>query len=76
MRVLLPIVLASLLAACETGPRVVEQSNPSITYRYDGNDVTQARQQADRYCGDFGRQAQLVDTSRRGGANLATFECR
>lgn len=76
MRVLLPLSLAGLLAACTTGPHVVDQSNPSITYRYDGTDTAGAKRQADAYCAGFGRTARLVNTGRSDGDYLATFDCR
>jgi putative hemolysin len=74
--------LAIALAACSGEPKPVSETSGSattsgsVTYKYDGDQIKDASEKAAAYCSKQGRQAQLRNTSRQSGENIATFDCR
>ena len=77
-------VLAAVLAlaACSGEPKPVSETSGSattsggVTYKYEGDQLKDASEKAAAYCSRFSKQAQLRNTSRQSGENLATFDCR
>jgi hypothetical protein len=82
MRDIAIIVAALLLAACSGEPKSVNETSGSttttgsVTYKYEGDQVKDASEKAAQYCSKQGKQAELRNTSRQAGENLATFDCR
>lgn len=72
---LIPVLGSLLLAACLSGPRTVESTNPTVTYRYADDEYEDVLDEAQRYCADFGLNAELVDRDSDGDDNVAVFEC-
>lgn len=82
MRMIAIAAMMLALAACSGEPKPVSSTSGSgtasggVTYKYEGDQIKEASEKAAVYCSKFGKQAQLRDTSRQSGANLATFDCR
>jgi hypothetical protein len=71
---LLPAV-AMGLGACAGEPRVVGAAPPGISYRFQGEDMTDANQRAERYCQQYGKHARLQTVNHTGTDNVAVYEC-
>jgi hypothetical protein len=82
MRTVAIVASVLALAACSSGPKPVSETSGSattgggVTYKYDGDQLKEASEKAAVYCSRSGKQAQLRNTSRQSGENLATFDCR
>ena len=82
MRTVAMIAAVLMLAACSGEPKAVSETSGSattsggVTYKYDGDQIKDASEKAAVYCSKSGKQAQLRNTSRQSGDNLATFDCR
>lgn len=82
MRTIAIVATVLMLAACSGEPKPVSETSGTattsgaVTYKYDGDQIKDASEKAAAYCSRFGKQAQLRDTSRQSGDNLATFDCR
>jgi hypothetical protein len=82
MRSFAVIVGVLALAACSGEPKPISETSGSatsgggVTYKYDGDQIKDASEKASVYCSRYGKQAQLRNTSRQSGDNLATFDCR
>jgi hypothetical protein len=82
MRTIAMIASVLALAACSGEPKAVSETSGTattgggVTYKYDGDQVKDASEKAALYCSKSGKQAQLRNTSRQSGENLATFDCR
>ena len=68
---------ALLLAGCDTGPRQVQSSPPTVTYAYNTNDnFDDIQDRADEYCDDnFDNDAILVDRRVTNTGYEAVFVC-
>lgn len=71
---------AGLLASCAPGPRAaqtMQQSNPSVTYKYRGDqELLNANQQAAAYCNQYGTVPRTANlTNNPDGTNTVIFEC-
>jgi len=76
MRASLVLAATALLTACAYGPRQVDVTNPTVTYRFSGDyEFDEAARRAADYCADFGRGSRLVEVTRQGADEYATFEC-
>ena len=76
MRVALPLLAGvALLVACAPESRPVSQSAPSVSYRINGNDTSQANANAARYCQQYGGTAQLQGIQQSSSGNVAVFTC-
>ena len=74
------VLLALLAAACSpqhSAPQQVQSSNPSVTYKYRGDqELLQANQNAMTFCSQYrsaARSANIVDAS--DGNKTVVFEC-
>lgn len=82
MRTVAMIAAILMLAACSGEPKAVSETSGTattgggVTYKYDGDQIKDASEKAALYCSKSGKQAQLRNTSRQSGENLATFDCR
>ena len=82
MRNIAMIAAVLALAACSGEPKAVSETSGTattgggVTYKYDGDQIKDASEKAAVYCSKSGKQAQLRNTSRQSGENLATFDCR
>lgn len=70
-----PAILVGGLAACATGPSVVDSTPPAISYRVNGNDMQEAGIKADRYCHQYGRRAELDSVNRAAADGVAVYRC-
>ncbi len=76
MRAALPLLACvALLAACAPESCPVAQSAPSVSYRINGNDVSQANANAARYCQQYGSGAQLQGIQQSASGNIAVYTC-
>jgi uncharacterized lipoprotein YajG len=76
MRALLPVFAAALaLAACANEPRVVNETPPGVSYRFQGENIAEATSRADRYCQQYGKRARLQAINRTATDNVAAYEC-
>ncbi len=76
MRAALPLLAGvALLTACAPESRPVTQSAPSVSYRINGNDVSQANANASRYCQQYGSAARLQGIQPSSSGNVAVFTC-
>lgn len=75
MRVLLPLALLLGLSACATGPRTVEESGPTVTYRFEQGEVAQADARAEEYCAQYDMAAEVIDRTQNGNDYQATYRC-
>ena len=75
MRVFLPLVMLLGLGACATGPQTVEESAPTVTYRFEPGEVAQADARAEEYCEQYGMSAEVVDRTQSDGDYQATYRC-
>jgi hypothetical protein len=67
--------LAGALAAC-TGPQVVQETAPSVSFRVDQAGAADANARADRYCQNYGKRARLTAVQpTTTGENIAHYEC-
>lgn len=67
--------LAASVAACTPRPPVVGAAPPGISYRFHGNDSADSDRRADRYCGQYGKQAHLTRVDHDGADNIAVYAC-
>jgi hypothetical protein len=75
MKPILILLLLMGLAACSHAPQVVGVPPPGIDYRLDRGSTDQHDQQADQYCRQYGKHAQLQSLTRDGDAGLAEYAC-
>jgi hypothetical protein len=76
MRMVLPVLaLAGLVAACANEPRVVNSTPPGISYRFQGDNISDANARADRYCQQYGMRARLQTVNRSGVDSIAVYQC-
>jgi hypothetical protein len=69
------IGLAGTLAAC-SGPQIVQETAPSVSFRVDQNGAAEATARADRYCQNYGKRARLTSTQpTTTGEQIAHYEC-
>jgi hypothetical protein len=71
---------AATLASCAPGyrePETVQASNPSVTYRYRGDqELLRANQQAAAFCNQYGTMPRTVNlTNNPDGTNTVIFDC-
>ena len=72
----LPLVgLSALLSACAGEPRVVNATPPGVSYRFAGDNASEANLRADRYCAQYGKRARLQGVTRGATENIAAYEC-
>jgi hypothetical protein len=70
------LVLVGGLAACTTGPSVVDATPPAVSYRVTGNDMHEAGIKAERYCNQYGRRAELDTVNRTDvSGGVAVYRC-
>lgn len=71
-----PPAAPALLAACASGPRHVDATNPTVTCRLSGDyELDEAARLAADYCADFGRASRVLEVTRQGADEYATLEC-
>lgn len=77
MRVALLLALAGSLAACSAfGPTRVDQTRPSVSYRFQGDQLDEARARATTDCRGYNMTARLSRVQREAtGNNVAYFDC-
>ena len=66
-------VVAASVAACEREPRIIEPP-PGISYRFK-DDISDARQRAEQYCQQYGKQAHLQSINQSGTDHIAVYDC-
>jgi uncharacterized lipoprotein YajG len=74
-QVLSLVVAAALIAGCAGEPRVVNATPPGVSFRYSGDNATDANIRADRYCAQYGKRARLAGVQRGASENIAAYEC-
>jgi uncharacterized protein YceK len=74
-RLVLPFLVAAMLAGCSSEPRVASSTPPGVSYRFTGDDVAEANRRADRYCAQYGKRAQLQGVTRGATDNIAAYQC-
>lgn len=77
---LISATAAGVLASCAPGnraPETVSASNPSVTYKYRGDqELLRANQQATSFCNQYGTTPRTVNlTSNTDGTSTVIFEC-
>lgn len=76
-RTIAGVLVASMLAGCSLlrndHPQVVNPAPPGIAYRV--HSVGEARSEAERYCGEWHKQAKLSKISPSGTEKIASFDC-
>src|SRR5439155_688057 len=74
------VASALLLGACggsgDGGVQRIHAVAPAVTYSYQGDQLDQATDKANEYCGGYGQKAKLRDLSTQGGQHFASFDCR
>jgi len=77
MRVTIILAAAALLlTACAEGPTRVEATNPTVTYRFNGdNELKEASGKAEQFCQGYSKSARLLHVTQRAGEEHAVFEC-
>jgi hypothetical protein len=75
MRYLVLPFVAAVLAGCASEPRVVNSTPPGVSYRFSGDNVASANQQANRYCAQYGKRAMLQNVTRGTSDNIAVYQC-
>jgi hypothetical protein len=72
-------VAAATLASCagDRAPETVSAQNPSVTYKYRGDqELLRANQQAAAFCNQYGTTPRTVNlTNNPDGTNTVIFEC-
>lgn len=71
-------ILATLVtvAACESTPRRVDATDPTVTYRYQAGDAEIATRNAANYCAErYNGRASVVSRRVDGDTFTATYEC-
>jgi hypothetical protein len=76
MRMLLSVIcLAGALAAC-TGPQVVQETPPGVSFRVDRASASDANVRADQYCQRYGKRARLLTVQpTSSGESIANYQC-
>jgi hypothetical protein len=69
------VATAAALAGCASEPRVVNSTPPGVSYRFNGDNVAEANMQANRYCAQYGKHAQLQSVTRGAADNIAVYQC-
>src|SRR5450755_2973491 len=72
------LAVAGMLAGCAvpvSQTQTVATPPPSVSYQISGNDVSRATAQADGYCQQYGRYANLQGVQPNGPQNVATYTC-
>jgi hypothetical protein len=72
---LLLLAGVGLLAGCGPEAEVVNPAPPGISYRVDGPDIADVNERAARYCGQYGKRAQLKNIDHSSGAAIAVYDC-
>jgi Flp pilus assembly protein TadD len=74
--IIMTLALAGAVAACSgAGTTAVSESPPTVSYRVDNNDMSQANANAAAYCGRYNMQPQLQAVQPDGTENLAHYAC-
>ncbi len=74
-RVLLVLTVLCGVAACSGQPHIVNSPPPGISYRFQGDDIAEANQRAEKYCQDYSKHAKLQTVNHGGNDNIAIYEC-
>jgi len=75
MRIGLVMMATLLLAACGSSPQPFNVTPLSASYKYHGDQIVAASQQAAKHCSAQGKVARLSNIGRDSEANVATFVC-
>lgn len=75
MRIILPLVLLVGLTACQTGPRTVDSSTPTVTYDFEPGEMAQADARAERYCAQYEMEPEVIEQTQSGNNYRATYRC-
>ncbi len=74
--IIMTLALAGAVAACSgTGTTAVSEAPPTVSYRVDNNDMSQANANAATYCGRYNMRPQLQTVQPSGNENLAHYAC-
>jgi hypothetical protein len=69
------VVVGSLAGCAYQQPREVNSTPPTVSYQVNGNDISQANAQADRYCQQYGMFSNLQSLQPNGSQSLASYSC-
>ena len=72
---LICVFAAGALAACSRDVPTVSGTPQGVTVRYEGGQVADATNQADRFCSALDKRAALQSVTTDGDDNLALFNC-
>ncbi len=75
IRIVFLLAVACGAAACSSQPQITGAPPPGISYRFQGDNMTEANQRAEKYCGDYGKHAKLQKVEHGGADNIAVYEC-
>ena len=76
MRPLFPLLIGlAALGACTNEPSRVSATPPSVSYRVNGNDISQANLSANEYCQRYGSGAQYQGLQPTSSGNVAVYNC-
>jgi len=66
------IVACGLLTACGSGANTAD---PNLSYRLQGDDISEVNVRADNYCLQHGKRAVLIQIRHVDGERLAVYTC-
>jgi hypothetical protein len=75
VRILTLLAVAGGVVACSGEPQIAGASPPGVSYRFQGDNIADANQRADRYCQQYGRHARLQTVNHSGTDSIAVYEC-
>ena len=75
--IFLTLVLGGVVAACANNAdtAAVTASPPTVSYRVDGADISQANTNARTYCGQYNMYPHLESVQPNGTGKLASYSC-
>jgi hypothetical protein len=75
-RSLVALLLIALSACAASEPRRVGETNPTVSYSFNGDRLDEATEKAQNDCDQYGLDAELIDVDKGTMENVAHFECR
>jgi hypothetical protein len=69
------MLAVAVLGACSSEPRVASATPPGVSYRFTGDNMSEANLRANRYCAQYGKRAVLEDVTRGSTDNVAAYQC-
>jgi hypothetical protein len=76
MATMAAVVMLVSLQGCSSDPDRISATPDSVSYQYDGDDLTRVNAKASEYCNGVGKAVALRNVSHVEDRNVAIFDCQ